>query len=157
MKNQLSKALVISLLIISTFSCDDSQECPLCFTPPEELSIRITDQNNGEDLIFNGTYKAEEIAISYMVNSNIIDVEVVVIIDQETKKALIISNEIAWKSLEGIKNFSLYLSPTESYPIFLDVVVMKGDCCTFHEYKDFEINESIIERDPIDRIYNFKI
>jgi len=151
----LLKPILIILVLLTTLSCKDTHECPECFTPPQELRLKITDKTSAEDLIFNGTYKSYEISITYIKNEKETPIEIEIIMDEENERAFILSYEIAWKSLEGFKNYKLHLSPNESHDIYINVVSKSDDCCTFHEYADFEINEEIINRDPTDNLYNF--
>ncbi len=122
MNFNLINPILIVLILFSILSCKDTHECPECFTPPQELGLKITDKTSAEDLIFNGTYKSDEISISYMKNEEETPIEIEIIIDEENERAFILSYEIAWKSLEGFKNYKLRLSPNESHDIYLNVV-----------------------------------
>jgi len=143
-------------MLISILSCKDTHECPLCFSPPQELMLKILDKESSEDLIFNGTYKVDEISIIYLRGQHEETIEIEIITDEEKERAFIVSHEIAWKSLEGFKNFKLHLSPVVSHDMYLNVVSKSDECCTYHEYVDFEIDEEIVEFDPADYTYNLQ-
>ncbi len=105
-KNILHLALFGFAIISMMISCD---KCGECFTPPSGVGLMITDKDDGTDLIFNGTYYADSILIYYYDQNNKKNVEISTILDTLNQRGIVYSRDIAWKSVEGFKNFYLYL------------------------------------------------
>jgi len=151
------KLLTLGLLFLFVLACKNFT-CPTCDTMPQALRLKITDKKSSEDLIFNGTYKAEEISITYFKDQKEETIDIEIVTDTENESSMIISYEIPWKSLAGIKTYYLHLNSTknETNTLYLNVVSKSGDCCESYKYVDFEINDEIIELDPADYIYNLQ-
>ena len=155
MKVNTIKFLIFGLLISSIISCDKfcNQEC---FTPPGELRLKITNEAGSTDLIYTGVYDADSIAIFYFDKDVKRFIDVDVFTDSVNQRSIIASNEISWKSVEGFKDFYLYLDYEDTDTIYLDVVTVNEDCCTYHPFIYFGINGTETEFDATDHLYDFK-
>ena len=155
MKINTFRFLILGLLTLSIASCDKfcNKEC---FTPPGELRLKITDQTDSTDLIYTGVYNADTIAFFYFDKDVKKIIEMDVVTDSSNQRSMIISNEISWKSVEGFKDFYLYLNYQDTDTLYLDVVTVNEDCCTFHNFNYFGINGTETEWDSTDHIYNLK-
>jgi len=150
--------LMSGLLVLSISACDN--KCNVdCFTPPGELALKITDIDDGADLIYTGVYNADSLAIYYFGN-NSSGIKRYIILEVQTDSArqssFIISNDISWKSVEGFKDFYLYLNYQETDTLFYDVVSKTEDCCTYHPIMSFSINGNDVEYDNTDYTYDLK-
>jgi hypothetical protein len=146
------------LLVLSMSACDN--KCNVdCFTPPGELALKITDANDGTDLIYTGVYNADSITIYYF-GDNSSSLPRYIIFEVQTDSArqssFIISSDISWKSVEGFKDFYLYLNHLETDTLFYDVVSNFENCCTYHPLMSFSINGNDVEYDNSDYTYDFK-
>ena len=155
MKINTIRFLILGLLTLSIASCDKfcNEEC---FTPPGELRLKVTNKADSTDLIYTGVYNADSIAIFYFDNDVKKFIEMGVITDSANHKSMIASNEISWKSVEGFKDFYLYLDYQDTDTLYLDVVTVNEDCCTFHRFNYFKTNGIEAEWDTVDRIYDLK-
>jgi hypothetical protein len=155
MKITTFKFLIFGMLILSMISCDKfcNEEC---FTPPGELRLKVTDKADSTDLIYTGLYNVDSIAIFYFDNDVKKFIEMDVITDSANHKSMIASNEISWKSVEGFKDFYLYLDYQDTDTLYLDVVTVNEDCCTFHNFNYFGINGTETEWDTMDSMFDFK-
>lgn len=142
MKNYF-KFLVVLAITISLLSCEEN--CGECFTPPDGISLMITDKNDGSDLIFNGTYKPDSIEIFYYDQQNIKHVNFDIYTDSIGHHSKIVSFDIAFKSVEGFKRFYLYLDYSDTDTIYYDEVTRSENCCTWHETLSFTINDQNVE------------
>ena len=153
------KKIIIALLtgllsiILIMISCD---KCGECFTPPTGIGISITDHVDSTDFIFNGTYHADSIMIYYYDQNNKKNVEISTISDTLNQTGIVYSRDIAWKSVEGFKNFYLYLNYEDTDTIYLNVVSETKNCCTNHPVKAFTINDEQISNDSDNNCYNLK-
>jgi len=147
--------VIVGLFMLSISSCDN--KCNIdCFTPPGELVLKITAIDDGSDLIYTGVYNADTIAIYYFDANVKRHIEMNVFTDSANQSSAIVSNEISWKSVEGYKDFYLYLNYQETDTLFYDVVSKTEDCCTYHPIMSFCINGNDVEYDNTDYTYDLK-
>lgn len=155
MRHNTFKLLIFGMLILSIISCD--KICNVdCFTPPGALNLKITDKADSTDLIFTGVYDADSISIFYIDKDVKKSIDLSVFTDSVNQRSMIVSSEIAWKSAEGFKDYFLYLNSQETDTLYLDVVSVTENCCTYHPYLGFEINGIVIEMDTSDYMYDLK-
>jgi hypothetical protein len=143
-------------MVVWMLSCDRTIDCPECFTPPQELNLKITDYTTATDLIFNNSISRDSIELFFYENGNRKLLEHEIYIDSVNSKAILICYEISWKSANGIKDFYLCLGDNDIDSINLDVERKSNDCCTYFEWKAFKINGNDIHVDLIDYVYNYK-
>jgi len=124
----------IVILISSCGKCHNYD----CTSPPGPLSIRI--MNDSIDLIYSGYYNVDSISISYSTKEGKFVIDKEIYSDSLKKTSRIISNEITWKSVEGIKWYHLHLSETEIDTIYLNVESVTHDCCSSHPIIEFEVD-----------------
>ena len=128
------------LLIIFISSCNKIKRCPECFTPPSSFAFRIINKLDSTDLISSGFYKKDSIHIYYQENSTTKEFQLEFQFDSITQKTRIITNEIAWKSASGIKNYYIELTRNEIDTLYLDVIQHNSNCCTSFKYNEFRYN-----------------
>jgi hypothetical protein len=121
-------------------SCDILNDCPECFTPPVGFALRVLDRNDTTDLILSGFYDKDSIAVYYPDGAIRREVELMVYADTLNQRGGLYSNVMPWRSLEGIREFYLYLNALDTDTIYLEVVSVSDNCCTYHVYKNLTIN-----------------
>jgi hypothetical protein len=146
---------VVVVFVFSGSSCDRACDVE-CFTPPGPLSLQISDKTTGDDLIYNGVYNADTITIFYFDKNVKTYIDFSVNTDSVQQYAIINSSEIPWKSVEGFKDFYLYLNAEETDTIYFDVISRSEDCCTYHPFIYFGINGNEIVYDATDYWYDYK-
>jgi|GEM_PF-1975199 len=127
--------LVIPILIIS--SCGKCYNYD-CFTPPEPVAMRI--MHDSIDLIYTEYYCADSVSITYKSNGGIRAIHTEIYSDSLKEISIIVSDEITWKSVEGIRKYYLHLSEKKTDTIYLNVEPVTNDCCTSHPILEFEVN-----------------
>jgi len=155
MKLKTIRFLMFGILTLTIISC--TKICNVdCFTPPGDLRLKITNEADSTDLIFTGVYNADSIAIFYLDNNVKRNIELSIYTDSVNQRSMISSAEIAWKSVEGFKDYFLYLNWEEVDTLYLDVVSATENCCTYHPFIYFGINGTETEFDTTDYMYDFK-
>ncbi|MGQ8336632.1 hypothetical protein ACUNWD_08785 [Sunxiuqinia sp. A32] len=150
------RLIFLSLVSLYLFSCGKTKDCALCFTPPQELNLKITDYSTGADLIFNHSISPDSIEFYYYQNNSKVTLEHETHLDSTNSRAIIVCWEISWMSPNGIKDFYLYLGNSDTDTLQLDIEERTNDCCTYFEWLDFKINENQMEIDPNDYLYNLR-
>ena len=155
MKVNTFKFLIFWILTLSIISC--TKICNVdCFTPPGDLRLKITDKADSTDLIYTGVYDADSISIFYFDKNVKKPIEFSIHTDSVNQRSMISSGEIAWKSVEGFKDYFLYLNWEEVDTLYFDVVSATENCCTYHPFIYFGINSIETEFDTSDYMYDFK-
>lgn len=150
------ESIVIFFLILSvSLSCNKSNHCGECFTPPTEFRLEIHDKTDFSDLIYNGFYNKDSIRIYYYENLVKKNIKIDFFNDSVKKSCTIVSNEIGWKSIEGFKDYFLYLSAGETDSLFINAEMKTENCCTFHPYVDADINGTPLLTDSTSYSYYF--
>lgn len=155
MKHRFLLALLGIPLVLIIYSCESIYKCPECFTPPEPMLLSVKSAHDSTDLVYNGFYDADTIAIYFFDGSKKKHLELEVFTDSIQEISIIGSTEIGWTSSGGAKTFYLYLSAHEIDTIFLDVREASNDCCTYFEWLSFEINGNVVEQDKDNYWYNY--
>ena len=102
--------------------------------------MRIVDKNTTQDLIYTKKYSLDSIQIFYLENSNKRYLEIWSTVDTTNQKVLMVPVGWCQKSLEGIKDFYMYLNRNDMDTIQLDVFETEDKCCSVSKLKQFEIN-----------------
>jgi len=142
------KPTLLSLLLCLTllFSCSKKS----CFTPPEQIFIRLIDKD-GNDLLdpnsANG-YKINDISLYYRSNSKKTYSKVTLDSIPNTKKYFL-NTDISWNADKG-NDFSLQLSPTILDNIFLRYDHISEDNCAFFRFKEFKYNNVVYSNKQIE-------
>jgi len=151
------KLFLICLFGYITFSITSCDKCNMdCFTPPGPLVFEITSIVSGNDLIFTDVYNPDSIAIFYVDENMKRYVDTEIYADSINQASRIYSHDISWKSVEGFKDFYLYLNHQETDTIFFDVITRIENCCTSHPVMSFTINGNKVEYDDNSYVYNYK-
>ena len=143
-------------MIPAMFSCNHVKTCPPCFTPPEPLGIRLISKVDSTDLITSGFFHKDSIRMFYYERDVKKDIPLIVHTDSITKKSMIISNDVAWTSASGYKDFYLTLNSKVTDTLYLNVVNKEDDCCAYFEYVSFKYNKQVVQTDHIDGVYDIK-
>lgn len=130
--------LFVGVLFIGS-SCIKINECGECFTPPPQLSFKVIDAESGDNLYTDLTYSHSDLKLFYITDndSTFLNVDLFQIADQW----IISSREMSWISLsnEG-ETFYLELNPHTVETIYLKIISVTENCCTYHPIDDLTIN-----------------
>jgi len=144
----MKKINLILILLTVVFQSCDSNDCGVCFTPPENFAFEIVDKTSGENLFSNGTYDSGNIEITDNLNDNR-PVEFRFI--SENNINLIEIGSIGWET--EIVNLKIEISNNHIFDFYVDVERKMGDCCSYTEYNEISIGESEFELDTQRGIY----
>ncbi len=151
------KVIIPGIFVITTMVCCNLiKECPKCFTPPEPLRFRLISKVDSTDLITSGFFHKDSIHLYYYDQTYRKDVDLMVYTDSVTHKSTIFSNEIAWASVSGFKDFYLTLNSKVTDTLYLNVIKKEEDCCAYHQYISFKYNGQVIQIDQRDYVYYVK-
>lgn len=137
----------VSLIFLSN-SCTDT--CGECFTPPNQIILSIVDDSTGENLIKPDAYHPDSIKLF---NSPELMTTINIEIFGNDTNRVIDTREMVWEAIEGPHTFYLYLNSSEMDTLVLNVLSVSGDCCTWHETQQFDINGTPAEWDPFNYYY----
>lgn len=139
--------LTTILLFFTALACDIESNCidVICFTPPEALRLRVIGKQDSTDLIFNGFFDIRFISLYYFNNTGKVTVDTEIQTDTINEISIIYSDEISWKSVEGIKDYFLFLNSIDNDTLYLNVESISENCCRYHPYVDFTINGEEVE------------
>jgi len=153
MKKQIIILVILGTLIIITLS-----KCifPKCSSGPETLRLRIISKIDSTDLITSGFYKKDSISIYYLDKNVRKDVTIQIEKDPISEKTIINSNDITWRSLEGFKDFYVYLNYKDLDTLFLDVVSKEDGHCTNNPINSIKYNGRVIQFDNKEYLYKIK-
>ncbi len=150
MKNKAKLILLFAILATTLFiSC----ECPECFTPPQELAIRLVDKNDSSDILFKNRANQKKISFYYLENNIQESIEFDIFNDTIEKKSVILSGYPGFLSSLGNKYFYLKLDDIDIDTILYDVEEVSLDCCTYYETKTMKYNDNIIFTDKKEFVY----
>lgn len=134
-------------LIILNSSCLKKDDCGGCFTPPPQLTFKAVNPESGENLYNNSTYTSGKLKLFYIADSdtNYLNVNLFQYVDQ----LLITSNEMSLISLANNgETFYLELDPDTIETIYLKIVAVFENCCTYHIVEELTVNGDVAEIDP---------
>ncbi len=130
---------MLGLLIVQVCTISSCRRCQdiSCFTPPASFNFQLHDKNSGIDLIKNGTYMLEEIALVALADEARLSLQ----IDTTTADHVtFICQEIGWREGEAQKNYRLQLSDDEQFDFIYLSLKVEENCCTYYkrEMIDFD-------------------
>jgi len=150
MKKQIVNHVLSGIFIMLTLhACT----FPKCSSGPETLRLKILSKIDSTDLMTSGYYKMDTISIYYLDKNVRKDVTIQIEKDEITNKTLLNSNDITSKSLEGFKDFYVYLNYKDQDTIFLDVVSKEDGHCTSNPINSFKYNNQVIQLDNKEYLY----
>ncbi len=126
------RALLLIVVLFLTISCNLSNDCGACFTPPRQFNFNLVDATTLEDLFSNETFTEDSLKVFDELGEEV-TFELVFYNDQY----IISLNEIGWE-LEP-KIYTIELSSEISVIFELDMDEVTSDCCTYFEVKVFNI------------------
>lgn len=136
--NKSNFLLFIAFLFIST-SCLRDNDCDECFTPPQQLYFKVLSAENDENLYSNYTYIVSELKLYYMDGEDKIYIQISLY--QNGDQWILSSNDMSWIALANTsETFYLELNPETTESIYLKIVSVTEDCCTFHPIEELKIN-----------------
>ena len=142
------KKTIFIIITVFLLSCNKTEDCGDCFTPPQPFLFEITDKVSGENLFTNGTYNYEEIEIINSLNDNS-PIEFKFITEDNVN--LIQINSIGWSTV--IVNLKFYVSNQYIFDFYVDAERKSEDCCNFTQYNEIIITESEFELNSQSGIY----
>tara|TARA_B110000879_G_C10714350_1_gene334127 strand:- start:20 stop:466 length:447 start_codon:yes stop_codon:yes gene_type:complete len=146
------KKIVLILVTLFLLSCNNTEDCGACFTPPQSFLFEIVDKASGENLFTNGTYNSQEIEIINSLNDNSpIEFEFI----SEDNINLIRTNSIGWST--EIFNLKFYISNQYLFDFYVDAERKSEDCCNFTQYNEITITEAEFELDSQSGIYKILV
>lgn len=143
--------LIATCIFITLLSCKDT-DCPECFTPPNPFVIELIDKTTGENLFTNGTYNADDISLTNILNNNS-NIEFTFI--DENDYNMIQVNTIGWQT--EIVNYELKIKDQTIFNLYVDVERKSGNCCSYTEYNYIEIKNAEYTLDSESGIYKILI
>ncbi len=153
---KISKMLATIVCSMLLLSCKKEQLA--CFTPPQQIMIRLLDKD-GSDLLdptnLNG-YKSTDINLFYLKDDKK-NYSSVKLDSRPDTKAYFLTTDISWNADKG-KDFSLVLSPTVTDKIYLRYDKKSEDHCGFYKFVEFKYNNiSYNQTTSIDNLTSFVI
>lgn len=130
-----NKVIIILILLTGIFSCKKEE----CTIPPNEIKIRLVDQNHVDLLNPNNpsSYVPSEIRVYYEEGNGIKNVPFSVVTNyQQTFYAL--SAELGWYA-DGGKTFYLELSANDTDTLYSKFIKHTRHCI-YYEEKEFQYN-----------------
>ncbi len=128
----------LGVLFLSN-SCLKTDECGECFTPPPQLSFKVISAESGENLYADFTYIQNELKLYYIDNDDITYINVE--LHQYDDQVVISSTEMSWLAISDLgETFYLELNPDTTETIYLKIVSVFENCCTFHQIEELTIN-----------------
>jgi hypothetical protein len=140
------KNLILILFIVIFQSCN-SNDCPLCFSPPQSFLFEIVGKTSGENIFTNGSYKSENIEITDKLNNKSVKFTFI----SENNMNLIQIGSIGWET--EIVDLKIGISDKQIFDFYVDVERKMGDCCSYSEYNEIRIVASEYELDSQKGIY----
>lgn len=149
---------VVNLVIVGTLIILNLSNCtfPKCSSGPESLQLRIISKTDSTDLLTSGYYKNDSISMYYLDKSVRKNVVIQIGKDPVTNKTIINSNDITSKSLEGFKDFYVYLNYKDIDTLFLDIASKEDGHCTSNPVNSFKYNGQVIQLDNKEYLYIIK-
>ena len=126
---------IFACLVLSNLGCNKCKDIE-CFTPPDEFNFQLVDKDSGEDLVANGTFKAEEISVFSVAANKEHDL----IESNDGTDYVFTDQEIGWESGAEKSSYELRLNPTTVLPFTYESKKVNEDCCTFFELVRFEMD-----------------
>ena len=133
MRNTIRGILFISILIFQ--SCNEKCDGP-CFSPPHSFYFEIVDKSTGENLFTNGSFNPNDINVVNLVNQANVEFTFL----DENEYNVIMINTIGWES--EIVNYSINIGPESICELYVDADRLKGECCSYTEYNEIQINNA---------------
>lgn len=128
------KYSTLFLFVLTTlfFGCDKC-EGTLCFTPPSFFRFQFIDKDSGEDLLANGTYEYNDIEVTNLEDSSIVDFSKIAGEDYN----FIEFNDIGWET-EKV-NYQIEIGEDISFNFYVDAERVNEDCCSFTRMNEVTI------------------
>ena len=147
------KKTIFIIITVFLLSCNKTEDCGACFTPPQPFLFEIADKVSGENLFTNGTYNYEEIEIINSLNNNS-PIEFKFITEDNVN--LIQINSIRWST--EIVNLKFYVSNQYLFDFYVDAERKSEDCCDFTQYNEIIITGSeFVELSPQSGAYTILV
>ncbi|WP_044204085.1 hypothetical protein [Flammeovirga sp. OC4] len=141
---------IFLLVTLLTGSCDIFNKCEdvACFTPPQPFNFQLIDADSNEDLFINGTYDSQLFSVET-------DDDLEFNGENLTDQYIITTGSIGWKTQKVSFKF-LYDGETLC-TITVDAERKSGDCCSYTEINDFNVEGVNYELIRSKDIYQLKI
>jgi hypothetical protein len=150
MKN-LNKIKFLALIfLIFTQSCDECEDTA-CFSPPSSFEFELVEKLTGENLFTNGTFDSNNIKIINLDNQSNVEFRFI----DENDYNIIEINTIGWNT--EIVNYSIQISSTSVFELFVNAERLDKNCCTYTEYKEIRIKNIDFELNKENGIYKILI
>jgi len=133
MKNIIRGILFISILILP--SCSEKCVGP-CFSPPQSFNFEIVDITTGENLFTNGSFNPNDINVVNLDNQANVEFTFI----DENDYNMIRITTIGWES--EIVNYSINIGSESICELYVDAERLKGECCSYTEYNEIQINNA---------------
>lgn len=127
-------------VVLLLAGCGKTSDCGECFTPPEPLALRIIGPDGTTDLVYTGIYNPDTLALYFFNDGVRHDLDCLVQIDSIKQEAIVYSQNISWRSVEGQRLFHLYLTNSDTDSINLLVSRVTQNCCTYHSLEQLDID-----------------
>lgn len=116
-------------------------------SPPASFVFELVDKESNENLITNGTYQSSDIEVINMATSQ----KTQFVFISENNLNLIVLNNIGWKN-ETV-DLDVKAKGTTLFKFHADAKRLNKDCCSFTEYQNVSISESVFSFDSSKGIY----
>lgn len=126
------KVLLLLVVLFFTNSCNLSDDCGDCFSPPRQFNFDLVDATTLENLFSNETFTEDSLNV-YDELGEEVTFELVFYNDSY----ILSLNEIGWE-LEP-KIYTIELSSEISVIFELDMNQVTSNCCTYYEVEVFNI------------------
>lgn len=146
----MSRYLFFFVIAIIFSSCDLNNDCGECFTPPRVFNFEFIDKETSENLFTNSTFNVDNLSVIDEKNKEI-DFELLIF---EGRHILSLSS-IGWELKPKI--YTIKLSDEISVIVSLDMDKKEGNCCTYFEVNEFDIQSFEYTELPSTEIIQVKI
>lgn len=127
------KKYTFLLALILLFSRCDKCEDIACFTPPQFFRFQFVDNDNGEDLIANGTFRFEDIKVTDAENGTIINFSKVV----DENESFVEFNDIGWET--EVVTYHIKVDDFFDFDFYVDAEAVSEDCCAFTRMNEVQV------------------
>ncbi len=146
----MKKNTLLLLILIFTISCNLSNDCGECFTPPRQFNFDFVDKDTEENLFVNDTFDKDAVTVF---DENDEDVNFQMVFYNE--KYILSIAEIGWNTEP--KTYTIKLSDDVLIVFELDMSTVSSDCCTYFEVENFTLQTYEYTESPTTGIIQVKI
>ena len=139
--------LIILLSVISLGGCSSSDECGVCFTPPNSFVFDLIDKESGQNIFRSESYTPEQVTVWNLTE------------DKKEPFGFIVEDQLYWISIQTIGwetekvDYEIRLDGEVIADLYVDAERKTVDCCTFTNYNEVRLENAEYEYDDSLGIY----